>query len=249
MDMAISSYLSRGCRVAVLFLAGFATASAGNDPPPVMPCAGDVASVASSIVDARRREMPATDLAPRSVDEVRRRLATMRRADQDIRSLAADLMSRCGMAPESDAMRPVWAAGRAIDAANQRVLKRLLDTRGWPFISRYGEEADQSAFLIAQHATRDRALQKRVLDILARALPRKETSGENYALLFDRIRIEEGTPQRYGSQGHCQGPAWVPEPIERPAEVDRLRASVGLPPLAAYVAQVRQMYCPADPST
>ena len=71
----------------------------------------------------------------------------------------------------------------------------------------------------------------------------RETDGENYALLFDRIQVNAGKPQRFGSQGRCDGQSWVPDVIDSPADVDRRRASVGLEPMRDYQVRVSNFMC------
>lgn len=206
-------------------------------------CNGDVSSAASGILTNYRDGVGDVSRLPGSTDGLKALLAAMRRGDQGIQFLAIGLMGRCGLRPDSDAMRAVMLTGRTIGEANKDLLGRIIQEKGWPVISIYGEEADQSAFLIAQHADRDPMFQKYVLKILEEKLRIKETSGENYALLFDRVRIAEAKPQRYGTQGDCNGNQWVPKKMESPMKVDQLRKSVGLEPMAAYRKKASSLIC------
>ena len=63
------------------------------------------------------------------------------------------------------------------------------------------------------------------------------TSVLRTALLEDRVRLRDGKPQLYGSQV-TRNPAgqWEARDLENPEKVDERRASVGLPPLAEYLA-------------
>ena len=73
-------------------------------------------------------------------------------------------------------------------------------------------------------------------------------SGQNYALLLDRVLVAEGKPQVYGTQAkafeHWKGEEPVLEPIEDEANVDKRRAEVGLPPLSVYIKFLKEMYFP-----
>jgi hypothetical protein len=71
----------------------------------------------------------------------------------------------------------------------------------------------------------------------------KQTAGENYALLYDRVREDEGKPQRFGTQGDCRGKIWISYPIADAARVDSRRAALGMPALAQYNAISQKMYC------
>ena len=56
--------------------------------------------------------------------------------------------------------------------------------------------------------------------------------------LYDRVAVNEGRPQRYGTQGRCTGPgSWEPRPIEEAANVDARRTWAeirGFPRMADY---------------
>jgi hypothetical protein len=128
----------------------------------------------------------------------------------------------------------------ALDARNTADLKALLAIHPWFTISKFGAEADDNAWLIAQHADQDREFQQRVLAILEPLVAKGETNPKHYAYLFDRVaasfsRPGEQKPQRYGTQGRCVGKGrWEPFEVEDPAHLDQRRASVGLPPEAEY---------------
>lgn len=122
----------------------------------------------------------------------------------------------------------------AVDAESREFLKRMMESKGWPRIGTDGETVAHEAWLIAQHADRDVEFQKKVLAILAELHPKGEAKPADYAYLFDRVAVNEKRPQRYGTQGGCQGASWEPAELEQPRDVDSRRAAVGLPPLAEY---------------
>ena len=69
-----------------------------------------------------------------------------------------------------------------------------------------------------------------------------ESNKTNYAYLIDRVAVNTGREQRYGTQGGCSAAhIWSPKPMEVPSEVDRRRAEVGLPPLPDYIAQISKL--------
>ena len=128
---------------------------------------------------------------------------------------------------------------QAVHDGNAARLTEILDAQGWPTRSRVGDRASGDAWMIQQHAIGHPALMRRGLELLRRA-PAGEVPPIEIAMLDDRIRAFEGRGQLYGTQldwddaGHLS-----PLPIEDEANVDRRRASIGLPPLAEYVQQHR----------
>jgi hypothetical protein len=128
----------------------------------------------------------------------------------------------------------------ALDARNTADLKALLAIHSWFSIGKFGTDADDNAWLLAQHADQDREFQRRVLAILEPLVAQGETNPQHYAYLFDRLAVSLGQPdalkpQRYGTQGRCVGKGkWEPFEVEDPANLDKRRASVGLPPEDEY---------------
>lgn len=135
---------------------------------------------------------------------------------------------------------------RAVHDANAALLDSLLGG-GWPDATRVGAAAAEAAWLIAQHAIAQPALQRRALAALAEsAAPRWQA-----AMLADRIAVMEGRPQRYGTQFDWDADGMMaPNPIADPAEVDARRAAVGLEPLADAIVRHRAESGPAptDPT-
>jgi len=72
---------------------------------------------------------------------------------------------------------------------------------------------------------------------MMRALPADDVSSSHLAYLHDRVAINHGRSQAYGTQGRCvPGRGWEPLPLEDESAVDELRAEAGLRPLADYRA-------------
>jgi len=127
-----------------------------------------------------------------------------------------------------------------LDAANLARLKEIVDRHGWPSHSRVGVDGAEAAWIVVQHADSDPAFQARALALIGDLVGRGEASPSVYAYLYDHLHY----PQRYGTQGDCtpQG-GWRPRAIEDPQAVDRVRAAVGLDPLADYAARVASVLC------
>lgn len=121
---------------------------------------------------------------------------------------------------------------------NSAWLRGVLARIGWFDISRYGAEASQGAWLIVQHADHDPAWQRAMLPILAERAARGDMQRNYYAYLVDRVAVNAGEPQTYGTQGKCAGGGkWQPFALVDPERLDERRAAVGLEPGAAYGAR------------
>ena len=129
-----------------------------------------------------------------------------------------------------------------VDIDNTTWLKELVAREGWPTRAKVGAEAANSAFLILQHAVHDPAFQRMMLDTISQAYQRGDVDGQSYALLYDRVTVQSGGKQRYGSQAQIRNGRVVFDPIEDSTKVDSLRVSVGLPPLAEYRRVLDSVY-------
>lgn len=174
-------------------------------------------------------------------DALRQEVLGMRDADQEVRGELMELMPS-GADADSAAFRSVAARQDSVDEANTARLEEIIRRHGWPGVERAGREAASAAFLIVQHATHDPAFQKEYLAFLEREHRAGRVPGEAVALLTDRVRQAEGRRQLYGTQMTVRDGEVVIDPIHDEENVDRRREALGLPPLAAYVEQVREAY-------
>lgn len=130
-----------------------------------------------------------------------------------------------------------------VDRDNTEWLKADVAANGWFTISASGARASSSAWLMAQHADRDRDFQRHVLSLMEPLVSTGEVSKANYAYLWDRIAVSERRPQRYGTQGRCVARnRWEPNDLEDPAGVEALREVAEIGSLAEYQAHMHQ-YC------
>lgn len=130
------------------------------------------------------------------------------------------------------------------DAENLEWLKADLRENGWYRISTWGREADMAAWLLVQHADQEYTFQTEVLNLLEPLLSSKDTDKQNFAYLFDRVAVNTGKLQRYGTQGDCSGPKrWSPGKIDEPATLDQRRTELEMLPMDEYIAEVSKV-CP-----
>ena len=129
----------------------------------------------------------------------------------------------------------------AIDTANTQRIKEIIHQFGWPGRTFVGQDGAQAVFLIVQHSP-DTLFQRSCLPLLQNAFKAGEASGQDLALLTDRVLVREGKPQLYGSQARFVNDKLILDPIEDEANVDKRRASLGLPPLSEYLEMLKQVY-------
>lgn len=156
------------------------------------------------------------------------------------------------MATEDSSVRAVLAADgslfegynprmQAIHDRNAARLAEMINKNGWPGVSLAGEDGEEAAWIIAQHAIAQPAFQRRCLALLEAAVESGEAPKWQAAYLTDRIRFNERKAQVYGTQFDWdEGGVMSPWLIEDAGHVEERRLAAGLEPLAEVVAKMRQ---------
>lgn len=120
-----------------------------------------------------------------------------------------------------------------VHVRNAARLRDLISEHGWPIEEIAGKDGSEAAWFIAQHAIGEPEFQRRALSLLQAAAAAGKIPPWHAAYLEDRIAMQEGRPQRFGTQ-------WMDDPrdgrirpwkLAEPEHVDSLRISVGLDPL------------------
>ncbi|HXH00169.1 MAG TPA: DUF6624 domain-containing protein [Sphingomicrobium sp.] len=166
-----------------------------------------------------------------AANDLKRRVAIEQAARSSLPDKAS---SRLSANDWEAANKAIWDDIDKIDAKNTLYLKSILPADGWFRFKRDRKQMARDAWLIVQHSP-DRKFQRRVLGLMAPLLATGDASGSDYALLYDRVAIFEGKPQRYGSQLTCMNGRFEPSAVENALKLDELRASVGLEPIASYL--------------
>jgi hypothetical protein len=124
-----------------------------------------------------------------------------------------------------------------VDERNRQKLNEIIKEFGFPTKEMVGKDAMNGIFLIIQHADGDKEWQKSQLPNIEQAVKNGDMDGQSYAYLYDRIKINGGEKQRYGTQF-----AKV-DPINRTVELaetedienlDKRRMEVGMMPIEMY---------------
>jgi hypothetical protein len=160
--------------------------------------------------------------------ELRRELLAMQEADQ---------AERTGEAPGS------WH-----DEERTERLAEILDEHGWPGADLVGEDGASAAWLIAQHSDQDVDFQARALELMRAAVEDGQADPTELAYLEDRVALNRGGAQTYGTQIGCVDGRAEPARLADPDGVDERRAEAGLQPLADYLAELADE-CAAEAET
>lgn len=135
---------------------------------------------------------------------------------------------------QSKQMDSLWKKISYLDSVNLVKVKNIIDSYGWLGPDVVGEAGAQTIFLVIQHA--DSLTQVTYAPKMREAVKQGKARPESLALLEDRILINQGKEQIYGSQVRWNEQAGKNEfyPIRDEENVNKRRASVGLDPLEEY---------------
>lgn len=130
------------------------------------------------------------------------------------------------------------------DAEDTAAIKKLTAELGWLDAARFGAETADVAFLIVQHSG-DVPLEIAALAEIERDVNAGRISGQGFALLYDRLHLDLGGKQRYGTQAGMGSDGLMLLPLENPDDPEKIeewRRKAGMQPLVEYLATLEQVY-------
>lgn len=128
-----------------------------------------------------------------------------------------------------------------IDSTNLAVVSQILDTYGW--LDGLSEDANKAIFLVIDHS--DLTTMNKYRDLFHEAADKGYLSVKDLVTMEDRMLMNAGKPQIYGTQAYAyaqEGESimiyiW---PVENPDKLNERREQVGLSSMEVYLEAVRQ---------
>ncbi len=130
-------------------------------------------------------------------------------------------------------------------AHHQPVLEKIVQQFGYPGFKQVGEKSSNSFWLLVQHADMHPEFQREILKLMQAEVKQKNASPRNYAYLTDRIAMNAGQPEEYGTQVVYEGDGLgkaVPKSLRDPKNVNKRRAAIGMEPLENYLGMMTKMH-------
>lgn len=122
-----------------------------------------------------------------------------------------------------------------IDVSNPKKMKILVKKFGWPTISLVGKKASHFAWLLVQHADMDVEFQEHCLALMKKEVESGEVSKADIAYLTDRVLVNKGKKQIYGTQFYRnKAGKLVSKPIKDVANTDRRRREMDMESFGLY---------------
>jgi hypothetical protein len=133
---------------------------------------------------------------------------------------------------------------RKTDSLNYFELKDIVDEYGYPGFDIVGEDYSNSFWNIIQHQDNNLGFQKEVLKKMKIECNRNNASKLYYAYLIDRVKVNSGEMQIYGTQMqlNLDSTSYEPKPIIELEKLDKRRMEVGLKPISEYITTMNTRY-------
>ncbi|MUP44692.1 hypothetical protein E0K83_02905 [Gramella sp. BOM4] len=138
-----------------------------------------------------------------------------------------------------------WKAFKdSVFTTHQLRLEEIFDEHGFVGFDLAGREGSQNFWLMVQHSDHKPEFQKEVLKKMKIEVDKDNAIPSNYGLLLDRVKINSGEKQVYGTQvtyNHNTGQAY-PKPLADSVTVNERRKEIGLEPLEVYLNGMTQLH-------
>lgn len=128
-----------------------------------------------------------------------------------------------------------------VDVNHTIRMKEIIAEIGWPTKSKVGVVGESNAWLLVQHADHDVYFQTYCLELMG-AAPATEVNQTNIAYLEDRVRVNQGQGQLYGTQFTQIDGKFIPKTIEDEANIDTRRAELGMGSLQEHITMMYRKY-------
>ena len=167
------------------------------------------------------------------LSSIRSELEKTRIKDQTLRQIKKCIEENFGH--ESEEYNYYWSLIKEQDSLNELIVTRILDNYGWLSHNQIGYMANQSLWLVIQHAPIE--TQEKYLELLKESVDKGGSEGWYLAFLEDRILMRNNKKQKYGSQliQNKETGEYQLYPVEDPENLNKRRAKIGLEPIEDYL--------------
>lgn len=123
-------------------------------------------------------------------------------------------------------------------------LESIIDEYGYPGYALVGKDFSDAFWNIVQHQDENIEFQERVLELMKKEVDKNNATKSYYAYLIDRVKVNQGDKQIYGSQMqlNSDSTSYEPKPVVDPNNLNERRKSVDLPPMEEYIETMNNRF-------
>lgn len=132
----------------------------------------------------------------------------------------------------------------SVFTTHQKRIEEIFNKYGFVGYNLVGQKGSQDFWLVVQHSDHDPEFQKEVLEKMKIEVDKENADSRSYALLVDRVKLNTGEKQIYGTQVdyNFKLAQAYPKRLADSLNVNERRKSVGLEPLEVYLNKMSQMH-------
>ena len=166
-----------------------------------------------------------TSLYSQDSEAIRQQLEEIEQQNLELREKVMPTVKEFGFgSPQMDSLD---ARILKFDSISLIAVTTILDKYGWLGKSQIGEVANRTLFLIVQHAPNN-ATRKMYFPLLETSARNGESELSAMATMKDRILVQDGELQVYGTQSRMVNGELEPFPMKDADNINELRKQVGL---------------------
>ena len=132
----------------------------------------------------------------------------------------------------------------SVFTTHEKRLQDIFNKNGFVGYDLAGEEGSKNFWLMVQHCDHNPDFQNKVLEKMKIEVGKENADPSNYGLLVDRVNLNTGKAQVYGTQvtyNFNTGQAY-PKKLEDSTSVNKRRKAIGLEPLEVYLNDMTKMH-------
>lgn len=173
--------------------------------------------------------------------EIAIKLDSMVKEDQKWRGLSRQLYNN-----EIDSLdrKFIWSNLQLTDSLNYILLLDIFTRHGYLGTEEIGAEGTHNYWLLVQHQDKHPAFQLQVLDKMKLHAERGNMYYLDYTYLVDRVKVNTGQLQVYGTQMtlNADSSSYIPKPVIDSEHLNERRNQAGLPTIEEYIEQMNERY-------
>jgi hypothetical protein len=171
------------------------------------------------------------------------KLDSMYELDQKWRNYLTRFLNK-QLTDDTISEKRISASLQRVDSLNHFELKTIFKTFGFPNTDLIGSAGTNRFWLLVQHQDLHPDFQEEVLVEMKKQTDAGKASRLDYAYLLDRVRVNTGRLQVFGTQMilNADKSSYEPKPVEALETLNERRASVGLSSIEDYIQTMNSRY-------
>ena len=166
---------------------------------------------------------------PVKLPAVAKQIDLMIEHDQSVAKRHIDFMNQ-NVKSDSPEMKNLMDEWKSVGDADKIQLKTLFKENGFLGYSEVGEQSSHNFLQMVQRFDDDATFQQEVLVEMKKNIDKINANPIEFAYLTDRVNLNQGKPQVYGTQLKIneKGTSYEPKTVIDPPNLNKRRAEVGL---------------------